>query len=128
MTADTAQPFRRQLPNRRLSETNDIKVAGQVYAVGVSFFDDGGIGEVFISGAKVGSEMDAVLADGAILASLGLQYGVPPAALAKTMSRLATGPWEAATFPASPLGAAMDLVAEFAKGEMPEAPEAPDAA
>lgn len=121
MTADTLQPFRRQLPNRRLSEIHDIEVAGRTYAVGVSFFDDDAIGEVFISGPKVGSEMDAVLADGAILASLGLQYGVPPAALAKTMSRLATGPWEAATFSASPLGAAMDLVAELAKGDAPDA-------
>ncbi len=122
MTTDAPQPTRRQLPNRRLSEIHDIQVAGRAYSVGVSFFGDGAIGEVFISGPKVGSEMDAVLADGAILASLGLQFGVPPAALAKTMSRLSTGPWEAATFPASPLGAAMDLVAELAKGEAPDAP------
>lgn len=65
--------------------------------------------------------MDAVLVDGAILASLALQHGTPAAALAKSMSRLSAGPWEAATFPASPLGAAMDLVAELAKREAPDA-------
>ncbi len=112
---------RRALPNRRQSDIHDLEVASRVYSVGVGFFDDNTIGEVFISGPKVGSEMDAMLADAAILASLGLQYGVPPAALAKTMSRLATGPLEAATVPASPLGAAMDLVAELAKAEAPDA-------
>ena len=85
------------------------------------FFDDGAIGEVFINGPRVGSEMDAVWADGAILASLARQHGAPPAALSKTMSRLSTGPWVAATFPASPLGAALDLVARLAKAETPDA-------
>ena len=121
MIEDSPQPSRRQLPNRRLSEIHEIEVSGQVYSIGVGFFDDGAVGELFISGPKVGSEMDAVLADGAILASLALQHGTPAAALSKSMSRQSTGPWEAATLPASPLGAAMDLVARLAKAEGPDA-------
>lgn len=113
MTADIPQLARRQLPKRRPSELHDIVIGGQTYAVGISFFDDGTIGEVFISGARTGSELDGLLADGAILASLGLQFGVPPAALSKSMSRLATGPFEAATNPASVLGATMDLLAQL---------------
>ncbi len=106
-----SQP-RKRLPNRRRSVTHEITIEGKVYAVTFGYYPDSGIAEVFIAGAKTGSEMDAMLSDGAILASLALQHGTPPAALAKTMSRLPTDDLDRlATRPASPLGAAMDLLA-----------------
>lgn len=105
---------RKRLPNRRQSVTQEIAVEGKDYAVTFGHYPDGGAAEVFIAGAKSGSEMDAILSDGAILASLALQYGTPPATLAKTMSRLpADDLGLLATRPASPLGAAMDLLARL---------------
>ena len=105
---------RRRLPNRRPNETHEIEVDGQYFTVTVvGLFPDGTIGEVFIAGPKVGSGMDAALQDAAILASLALQYGTPPAALATSMSRQPTSAWEPATAPASPVGAAMDWLAEI---------------
>ena len=115
---------RERLPNRRRSEIHDFEVADQAYTVSFGFYDDGRPGEIFLSGPKSGSTMDAVLSDAAILASLALQHGAAPAALAKTMSRIPIDPWGTARLPASPVGAAMDLLAELAKGETSEAPEA----
>ena len=102
---------RERLPNRRRSEIFDFVVDGQVYSASFGFFDDGRPGEVFISGPKTGSTMDAVLSDAAILASLALQFGAPPGALARSMSRIPIDPWGTARLPASPVGAAMDLMA-----------------
>ena len=61
-------------------------------------------------------DADAALQDAAILASLALQYGTPPAALARSMSRQPHSAWEPATAPASPVGAAMDLLARLDRG------------
>jgi hypothetical protein len=71
---------RRALPNRRCGETFELKHGGQntVFAVTVGYYEPGGvIGEVFISGAKAGSEFEAVARDGAVLLSIALQFGVP---------------------------------------------------
>ncbi len=103
---------RRGLSTRRESETHAIVVEGATFSVTVGYFGDGAPGEIFMAGPKVGSALDAVLADAAILASLALQYGAPPAALAKSMSRVPSAdPWSPATAPASPIAAAMDLIA-----------------
>ncbi len=74
--------------------------------------------EVFLNGGKEGSQFDAMLADAATIISDALQYGVPIAALAKsvgripnaaatpvTLDRLTTG-----SLPTSALGAALDLL------------------
>ena len=79
----------------------------------MSYFDDGRPGEIFITGAKSGSGMDAVLADGAVAVSLALQHGVTPAELAKSLARLPDGLFGKATAPASPIGAAVDLLTEM---------------
>ncbi len=111
MTAGAPQPARRQLPNRRLSEIHEIEVAGQAYSVSFGFYENGSVGEIFLFGPKSGSTMAAVLSDAAILASLALQFGAPPGALARSMSRIPIDPWGTAREPASPVGAAMDLLA-----------------
>jgi hypothetical protein len=46
------------------------------YAVTVGYYDDDRIGEIFIDGAKAGTMMDALARDGAVLTSIGLQYGM----------------------------------------------------
>ncbi len=93
MTTGAPQPARRRLPDRRRSEIHDFEIDGQAYSASFGLYESGTIGEVFISGAKTGSTMAAVLSDAAILASLALQHGAAPAALAKTMSRIPTDPW-----------------------------------
>jgi hypothetical protein len=70
---------RRILPQRRASETFNVAHGDQrnAFAVTIGFHRDGSIGEVFVTGAKIGTSMDAVARDGAILLSLALQHGVP---------------------------------------------------
>ncbi len=110
---------RAHLPNRRPSHLETLEVAGQTFEVCVGF--DPATGqprEVFLNGAKEGSQFDAMLADAATVISVALQYGVAPAALAKSVGRapdMGTEPCSfaqlaAGTEPASPIGAALDLL------------------
>ena len=46
---------RRRLPNRRASETFALEHAGMKYTVSFSCFEDGSLGEVFISNHKRGN-------------------------------------------------------------------------
>ncbi len=99
---------RERLPNRRPSETVTFDHDGTSYALTIGFYLDGRPGEVFTGNAKVGSSMEAVLDDSAILISLLLQHGVEPAALARTVGRLGDG-----TAPASVIGAIIDRLTEL---------------
>ena len=98
--------MRENLPPRRRCETFDIQYGGQntVFAVTLGHYDDGRIGEVFITGAKAGSEMEAIARDGAILLSLALQYGVPITTIQHAISREADG--KASTI----VGAVLDII------------------
>ena len=86
---------RSRLPNRRPSHVETLEVGG-----------------------KEGSQFDAMLADAATIISVALQYGVPVAALAKSVGRApnaSTMPGSidqlnAGSQPASPIGAALDLL------------------
>jgi len=68
---------RERLPDRRGCDTRYMWVGKNVYAVTVGHYANGSVGEIFVSGAKAGSDLDAVMRDAAILLSLGLQHGVP---------------------------------------------------
>jgi hypothetical protein len=61
------------------------------FAVTIGFYPDGAPGEVFISGAKAGSDVDAAIRDNAILISLGLQHGVPLKVMQGAMTRERNG-------------------------------------
>ncbi len=62
-----------------------------------------------------------MLADAAVVISIALQHGIPAAALTKSVGRLPAGPVTPAGLegpppgrvPASPIGAALDLVSVF---------------
>ena len=54
-------------------------------------YDDGRVGEVFITGSKSGSDLEANVRDTAILVSLALQHGVPLATMAAAITREADG-------------------------------------
>ena len=72
-----------------------------------------------------GSLLNSMLADAAVVVSVALQFGVPAGALAKSVGRLPSAPVtpedldhaRPAKRPASPLGAALDLLREFKESD-----------
>ncbi len=77
--------------------------------------------ELFLTAGKEGSMLNALLADAAVVISIALQHGIPAAALTKSVGRLPVGPVTPADLegprpgrvPASPIGAALDLLRRF---------------
>lgn len=84
---------RRILPQRRQAETFDLRHSDQRagFQVSVGYFPDGQVAEVFVMGLKVGSEIESVARDGAILLSIALQYGVPLEVMAGSITRDSSG-------------------------------------
>ena len=99
-----------RLPNRRRQETINLTFERHAYAVSVGFDTDDRVREVFVTGQRTGSTLDATLDDAAIVISHHLQRGGTAEQLRRSMSRLGGG-LGAATAPASPIGAVVDLVA-----------------
>ncbi|HEX9322909.1 MAG TPA: hypothetical protein VF913_12420 [Xanthobacteraceae bacterium] len=82
---------RRRLPARRCSESFEIEHCGLRYTVSFSRFDDGTIGECFISNRKRGNASDIAARDAGIILSFALQYGAPIADIARAVSRNSDG-------------------------------------
>jgi hypothetical protein len=84
---------REQLSARRFSEMFELRHGGKraVFHVTLGRYDDGRIGEVFITGSKSGSDLEANVRDTAILVSLALQHGVPLATMAAAITREGDG-------------------------------------
>jgi len=101
---------RQRLDNRRYSITETISF---VRADGNSTSYDATVGfdalfrprEIFLFGAKDGSDMSAVLIDTAVALSVALQHGVTATAMANSVSKVDG-------LPASVIGAALDLLAK----------------
>ncbi len=115
-------PARSRLPNRRPAYTETLEVDGQAFEATVGFDPEGGSPrELFLTAGKEGSMLNAMLADAAVVISIALQHGIPAAALTKSVGRLPAGPVTPAGLegpppgrvPASPIGAALDLVSVF---------------
>ena len=85
--------MRNVLPHRRFCETFELRHGGQntAFTVTVGRYQNGTTGEIFISGAKAGSEVDGVARDGAVLLSLCLQYGVPLDVIHGALTKEANG-------------------------------------
>jgi hypothetical protein len=66
---------RRQLPNRRSALNFELEVAGLRYTCTVGRYDDGKVGEVFLSNHKSNSSADTAARDRAIVCSIALQCG-----------------------------------------------------
>lgn len=96
---------RERLPNRRAAETIQIEHGAQRFTVTVGFYPDGRPGEVFTHGVRIGSSLDALLADACVLLSLMMQHGIETSELATSMGRLGSAE------PASIIGAVIDLIA-----------------
>lgn len=101
---------RESLPNRRVTVTREIQWRPDrgltLIQVSIGFYEDGRPSEVFVTGCKSGTDVQAVARDAAILVSLGLQHGVPIATIRKTLTR------DHGDRPGSLIGAVVDLIAE----------------
>ena len=97
---------RRRLPNRRRSESFTLEHVGLKYTVSFSRFDDGKIGEVFISNHKRGNASDVAARDAGILVSFCLQYGCSIEDISRALSRNSDGSASGV------IAAVLDLIAE----------------
>jgi ribonucleoside-diphosphate reductase alpha chain len=70
-------PTRRPLPDDRRASNHKLTVAGQDIYLTLGYYDDGAIGEMFLTLAKEGSAERALLGALCQAVSVGLQYGVP---------------------------------------------------
>ncbi len=113
---------RQRLPNRRPAHTETLQADGQVSTATIGFDPESGQPrELFLTAGKEGSMLDTLLADAAVAISVALQHGVVAAELAKSVGRLPAVPicpanldcLEPERVPASPIGAALDLVSSF---------------
>lgn len=84
---------RKELPSRRECTTFDLQHGTHrtTFQVTIGYYPDGSIGEVFVSGAKAGSDIDSTARDGAILLSLALQHGAPLDVIRHAVTREADG-------------------------------------
>ena len=96
---------RTRLPDRRASETFSVECAGLEYIATISRFDDGHLGEIFLTSNKTGSAADTAARDAAITCSIALQYGANVETLRKALCRDGRGN------ASGPLGVALDLLA-----------------
>ena len=107
---------RRRPANRRAHETIAIEHEGQRYKIGlgrelacIARERLGPIVEVFLNAQRASSSLDVLASDGAILMSMLLQYGCPPADIYHAMKRNPDGS------PSSPLGRAAAYLIEEAQ-------------
>jgi hypothetical protein len=113
MAIDAPPAIRKRLPNRRSSVTEEIDLGNVRLTATIGFDPEGHPAEVFLSGAKDGSGMAAILGDASVVISVALQSGITAAALGKSISRLPETLDGPATAVASPIGAALDLLARY---------------
>ena len=103
--------------NRRAHETIEIEHENQRYKIGLGrelvCCERGQLGpiiEVFLNAQQVNSQVDVLAYDGAIMMSMLLQYGCPPADIFHAMKRNSDGSM------ASPLGRAAAFLVEPEQG------------
>ena len=108
---------RRVLPQRRRAETFELEFGGHArrFAVTLGFYDDGALGEVFITGGKSGEQVEAIARDGAVLLSMALQHGCSMTTIASAITRDSQGA------PSSIIGAVVDRLIAAPKEEPEEA-------
>jgi hypothetical protein len=84
---------REPLPQRRYSETFKLQHGAQrsAYHVTTGFYGDGRLGEIFISTNQVGTAIDAMARDLAVLMSLALQHGCAIEIMRHSFTREANG-------------------------------------
>jgi hypothetical protein len=101
------KPARNRLPNRRACETVSFECGGTDITVTAGRYADGKLGEIFVNAGHANSALDAIASDAAIAISFALQHGADLERIRGAMKRNSQG------IPSSPIGAALDMVAEM---------------
>jgi ribonucleoside-diphosphate reductase alpha chain len=102
---------RNVLPQRRYSETFELTYGEKPtrYQISIGYFELGLLAgypaEVFITGPKAGSDVEAVARDAAVILSIALQHGVPVDVMAHSITRNNDGS------PSTIMGAVLDQLA-----------------
>jgi hypothetical protein len=99
---------RERLPNRRACESFEFRHNGFAFTASAGFFEDGHLGELFLSSHKPGSPIEAIARDAAVTISIALQFGADLETIRQALTRDHDGG------PATLLGAALDAIAERA--------------
>jgi hypothetical protein len=97
-----ARAGRDRLPNRRAALSTSFEREGARFEMTAGFYQDGRLGEIFLSADRANSLLDFLMSDAAILASLALQYGAPLDEIRAALKRDVRG------VAASPIGEALD--------------------
>jgi hypothetical protein len=97
---------RELLPNRRACESFEFRHNGFAFTASAGFFEDGHLGELFLSSHKPGSPIEAIARDAAVTISIALQFGADLETIRAALTRDHDGG------PATLLGAALDAIAE----------------
>jgi hypothetical protein len=84
-------PPRERLPARRESTTFSLECAGLKYTATVSRFDDGRLGELFLSNHRNNSGADVAARDAGIAFSFAVQHGADPEAIRRALCRDSRG-------------------------------------
>jgi hypothetical protein len=95
---------RERLPNHRQHELISFQHAVINYVAGIGRFADGRLAEVFLNGAKCGTDADTSAKDAAIVASIALQSGAQLDTIRRALTRNRDGS------AAGPLGCALDIL------------------
>jgi hypothetical protein len=95
--------MRSRLQNRRQNSSFELCHAGMKFTASIGFYADGRPGEVFLSSNRIGSPIEAMARDAAIMASLAMQHGADLETIRASLTRDCDG--SAATA----IGAAIDI-------------------
>jgi hypothetical protein len=82
---------RSRLHSRRRHDSFDFEHAGMAYRVGLGFYGDGRLGEIFLDCVKGDSMLDVRARDDAVLLSLLLQHNCSIDAIRHAMMRRGDG-------------------------------------
>lgn len=105
--------MRQRLPNRRPIETFKLKVKQITFECSIGFDANGQPMEIFMDGAKPGSQLDLVMADASVAISVALQHGVSGSAMARSIAREPIEIDGPPTAPTSIIGVVLDLLANL---------------
>ena len=68
-----------------------VRCAGHAWFIGIGYYDDGQIGEVWIDTAKAGTVLRETMQITGMALSLAFQYGAPPSKVVSLLSRTSEG-------------------------------------
>jgi hypothetical protein len=99
---------RERLKNRRSHEVFAVEHGTMKFTAGIGRFPDGRLAELFITTNKLGTGVDVVLRDSAILLSFALQFGAGIQMIRRVLVRNGDGS------ASGPIGVLLDLIEDAA--------------